>query len=196
MSLFGDDAAETPSRPKSSLFDDDQAAKSKTSSSMFGDSTADIDESSPWGFTPKKNTGRGSVVRSLLANADVPDLYVDTFDNLQAGGSVSATDARELLRDCAIGEGPQNTIWDTVSSKGTVSLFGRSEFNVLLALVGLAQEGEELSLDAVDEQRRNLPVPSLAAAKPQQSQPPPATPPSQAQSGAQPSPEQKAATMR
>ncbi|KAL8863889.1 MAG: hypothetical protein Q9198_010254, partial [Flavoplaca austrocitrina] len=40
---------------------------------------------------------------------------------------------------------------------------GRSEFNVLVALIGLAQEHEELTLDAVDERRRNLPEPSLPA---------------------------------
>ncbi|EGO57343.1 sorting nexin mvp-1 [Neurospora tetrasperma FGSC 2508] len=38
---------------------------------------------------------------------------------------------------------------------------GRNEFNVLLALIGLVQEGEVASLDGVDERRRNLPQPKL-----------------------------------
>ena len=198
MSLFGDDA-ETPARPKSSLFDDDSATKSKTtSSSMFGDGPADdVDESSPWGFTPKKNSGRGSLVKSLLAHADVPELYIDTFDGLQAGGSVSASDVRQFLRDCGIGSGAQDTVWDIVTNRGEATTLGRGEFNVLLALIGLAQEGEELSLDAVDERRQKLPRPTLPALKAQQPAPqPPATPQTQAQSGAHSSPQQQTGSMR
>ena len=196
MSLFGDDL-DAPARPKSSLFDDEQATPSKTSSSMFGDSAADADESSPWGFTPKKSAGKGSLVKSLLANADVPDLYVDSFDSLQAGGNVPASDARQLLKECGISSSAQDTIWNIVSSRGEVTALGRGEFNVLLALIGLAQEGEDLSLDAVDERRRKLPKPSLPAMKSQQqAQPPPATPQTQTQSGAQSSPEQRTGNIR
>jgi sorting nexin-8 len=195
MSLFGDEPDAPAARPKSGLFDDDATTKSKTSSSMFGDSTADVDESSPWGFTPKKNSGRGSLVKSLLANADVPDAYIDTFDSLQAGGNVVAADARQLLRDSGVNSTAQDTVWSIVTSRAEVSSLGRGEFNVLLALIGLAQEGDELSLDAVDERRRKLPKPSLPAVKPQQQAPPPATPP-QSQPGAKPSPEQPKSNMR
>ena len=195
MSLFGDDS-DAPSRPKSSLFNDEQAAaKSKTSSSMFGDSAA-VDESSPWGFKPKKSTGKTNLVKSLLVNADVPELYVDTFDGMQAGGSVSAGDARQLLRDSGIGGSVQSTIWDVVSGRGQSDVLSRGEFNVLLALVGLAQEGEELSLDAVDERRQKLPQPSLPAAKPQQAPEPPATPQSHAQAGVQTTPQQQSGIVR
>jgi sorting nexin-8 len=182
MSLFGD-GPEAPSRPKSSLFDDDSAAQSKKSSSMFGD--APDDAASPWGFTPsKKNAGRGSLVRSLLADADVPDLYIDTFDNLQRSGVVIEGDVKRLLRESGIGSGDQDKIWNTVSSHGQSNTLGRPEFNVLLALIGLAQEGEDLSLDAVDERRRKLPTPRLP--QQQSQQPPPATPQSQPQSQANP----------
>ena len=195
MSLFGDEPDAPAARPKSSLFEDDATTKSKTSSSMFGDTTADVDDSSPWGFTPKKNTGRGSLVKSLLANADVPDLYIDTFDSWQAGGTVTAADARQLLRDSGVSSNAQDTIWAIITGRGELSSLGRSEFNVLLALIGLAQEGEELSLDAVDERRRKLPVPSLPTGKPQQQPKPPATP-THAQPGAQTSPEQQKSSMR
>ena len=33
---------------------------------------------------------------------------------------------------------------------------GRNEFNVLLALIGLAQEGEDITFDAVDERRNSM----------------------------------------
>ena len=195
MSLFGDEPDAPAARPKSGLFDDDETTKSKTSSSMFGDSTADVDDSSPWGFTPKKTSGKGSLVKSLLANADVPDLYIDTFDSLQAGGSVSSTDARQLLRDSGISNSAQDTIWSIVTGRAEVNSLGRSEFSVLLALIGLAQEGEELSLDAVDERRRKLPTPSLPVVRPQQQPPPPATP-DQTSVGRQTSPEQPKSSMR
>ena len=195
MSLFGDEPAAPAARPKSGLFDDEETTKPKSGSGMFGDGTADVDESSPWGFTPKKNAGKGSLVKSLLANADVPDVYIDTFDSLQAGGNVVAADARQLLRDSGVSSSAQDTVWNIVTSRAEVSSLGRSEFNVLLALIGLAQEGEELSLDAVDERRRKLPTPSLRVVKPQQQPPPPATPP-QSQPGAKPSPEQPKSNMR
>ena len=195
MSLFGDEPEAPAARPKSSLFEDDATSKSKTNSSMFGDSAADVDESSPWGFTPKKNTGRGSLVKSLLANADVPDLYIDIFDGWQAGGTVTAAGARELLQHGGINNSAQDTIWNIVTGRGELISLGRSEFNVLLALIGLAQEGDELSLDAVDERRRKLPVPALPTVKAQQQPKPPATP-THAQPGAQASPEQQKSSVR
>lgn len=187
MSLFGDDADTPSTRPKSSLFDDDTAQAKPTSSSMFGDNPADANDS-PWGFTPKKTTGRGSLVKHLLADADVPDLYIDTFDSLQTGGSVKAREAQQLLRDSGVSRGDQDTIWRVASSNGESAALGRGECNVLLALIGLAQEGEELSLDAVDERRRKLPTPSLPTPKREEPAAPqqqaPATPQKQAQSGA------------
>lgn len=197
MSLFGDED-DQPARARSNLFDDGQTSKPKTSSSMFGDTVADADDSSPWSFTPKKNFGRGSLVKSLLADADVPDSYIDTFDSLQSSGNVSVSDARQMLRDCRISDGTQNTIWNLVSSPGESSALGRGEFNVMLALVGLAQEGEELSLDAVDERKRKLPRPSLPAPKPAaQAQQPVPAPQSTSQPGAQSrSPEQRSRATR
>ncbi|KAK4541015.1 hypothetical protein LTR36_008384 [Oleoguttula mirabilis] len=201
MSLFGEESETPSSRPKSSLFDDENA-QSKASSSMFGDVSADANDS-PWGFTPKKNTGgRGSLVKSLLANADVPDLYVDTFDSMQSGGRIEAQACQRLLGESGISRGDQDKIWRIVSSNGESSSLGRGEFSVLLALIGLAQEGEELSLDAVDERRRKLPTPSLPTVKQpqQQAQPPPATPPlqsqSQSRSGAQSTPNRQNGNAR
>lgn len=195
MSLFGDEPDAPSARPKSGLFDDDETTKSKTSSSMFGDSSADVDESSPWGFTPKKTTGKGSLVKSLLANADVPDLYIDTFDSLQAGGNVLAADARQLLGDSGVHNSAQDTIWNIVTGRADIKSLGTSEFSILLALIGLAQEGEELSLDAVDERRRKLPTPSLPVVRTQQQPAPPATP-TQTQAAARMSPEQQKSDVR
>nr|POF13940.1 sorting nexin mvp1 [Quercus suber] len=186
MSLFGEDPP--AARVKSSLFDDDAAPQSKApSSSMFGDDGPGADNDSPWGFTPKKSTQRGNLVRSLLADTDVPDVYIDTFDELQSGGRVRGPECQQLLRDSGIGASAGERIWDLVSNRGESSALGLAEFKVLVALVGLAQEGEELSLDAVDERRRRLPLPTSLPAKRQQAQvaQPPATPPAQSQAGSQ-----------
>ncbi|KAK5704018.1 Sorting nexin mvp1 [Elasticomyces elasticus] len=174
MSLFG--AEDPPARPKSAnLFGSDDTpaqSKSATSSSMFGEEP-DANDASPWGFTPTKKTmgGKGSLVKNLLAGADVPEVYVDTFDALQSNGSVSEGVCRSLLRDTV--PRAESKIWTIVSSNGQTQDLGRNEFNVLLALIGLAQEGEDISLDSVDERRGSLPVPSLPEREQQQA---PATP--------------------
>lgn len=164
MSLFGDDDNQ-PSKDtnnKSSLFDDGPGTPSKpTSSSIFADSgTEDQNQDeSPWGFTPskKKNTG-GNLVKTLLSDSDVPESYIDTFDALQHGGSVSRPECESLVRDCGVDSQDRQKIFSVL---GTGEKFGRGEFNVLVALIGLSKEGEELGLDAVDERRKRLPVPNL-----------------------------------
>jgi sorting nexin-8 len=197
MSLFGDDYSGPPSRggggqtTKSSLFDDDAAApqqsspaKPSTSTSMFGDAADDDDGSSPWAsFTPKKPQRRSGaeVVRSLLADAEVPESYVDAWEALAAGRrDVDEADVRRVvLEGSGIGAEAGERIWSIVSAGGESRLLGRGQVWVLFALVGLAVEGEELGLDAVDERRGRLPVlPRLAGLAPPKEQRP-VTPPAQ-----------------
>ncbi|KJX97780.1 sorting nexin mvp1 like protein [Zymoseptoria brevis] len=183
MSLFGDDdppAAASTHRAKSSLFDDDSntpgTPSKKTSlhargvsNSIFASAeppAAAAEDDSPWGFTPKKSKGSGNVIKTLLADAVVPDGYVDAFDELQVGGRVSVDDAQKLVKECGVGVGDRTEVWRIVSA-GDQELvgLGRGEFFVLLALVGLALEGEELGLDAVDERRGRLPVVKMPVKK-------------------------------
>lgn len=197
MSLFGDDysspRAAGNNASKSSLFDDgdNSSTKPTASSSMFGDDTS-TSESSPWaGFTPKKQSRRGAgVVRSLLADAELPELYVDAWDTLAAGrGQVEAEEVRKVLGESGIDAQEQEAVWRIVTSGGEIERLGRGEFGVLLALVGLAQEGEDLSLDAVDERRGKLPVPSLPQSLVKSAEPP--RTPQQAGGGAAKSGERK-----
>ena len=195
MSLFGDDYSGPPSRganqtTKSSLFDDDDSAapqqsspaKPSTSTSMFGDA-ADDDGSSPWAsFTPKKPQRRSGaeVVRSLLADAEVPESYVDAWEALAAGRrDVEEADVRRVvLEGSGVGAEAGERIWSIVSAGGESRVLGRGQVWVLFALVGLAVEGEELGLDAVDERRGRLPVlprlPGLAPKEQRPVTPPPA----------------------
>ncbi|KAM0722558.1 hypothetical protein Q7P37_001999 [Cladosporium fusiforme] len=220
MSLFGDDYDGPPSRgganasanAKSSLFDDDSVPNgngngsspskpANTSTSMFGDPAADDDDgSSPWAsFTPRKNQRRSGVevVRSLLADAEVPESYVDAWEALAAGkGGVEEADVRRVvLEGTGVGAEDAERIWSIVSAGGEGRVLGRGQVWVLFALVGLAKEGEDLGLDAVDERRARLPdapeLPGLTA-KVQRPVTPPPPPPQQQQpqsaQGAQRSP--------
>lgn len=157
-SLFADDA-ETPATPRSSkrdgggggLFADDGDAAAAASGN---------ENDSPWGLiSPRKSTGRADVVKNLLSAGSVPEYYIDTYDMLLSGGEsvnggVSMAGVRRVLDASELGSESQESILRIVEPTGKAASLGRGEFNVLLALVGLAQEGEDVSLDGVDERRR------------------------------------------
>ncbi|KAH7139144.1 sorting nexin-like protein mvp1 [Dendryphion nanum] len=188
MSLFGDDEP-VPSRrnQSSSLFDDDPKPTNRSSNSLFADDLQGDD--SPWGFPTPKKAARGSLVKSLLPASDVPDSYIDAFDTLLASGGavgngIGTESAKRLLADSGIAQEQQSKILEIVSQPGQESAgLGRGEFNVLFALIGLAQEGDDITLDSIDERKRNLPVPSISLPKPAKPEPTPVerspTPPPQ-----------------
>ena len=158
MSLFGT-SPPPPRQTKSSLFDDEPGTKS-AGSGLF----ADEDENaggSPWDFpNPKKNKAHRNVVKTLLTATDVPDAYIDVFDSLSEGnGAVEPDQIRQLLVDGSVGAAEQAKIIDIIG--GSSEALARPEFNVLLALIGLAQERDELSLDAVDERRTSMSFPNI-----------------------------------
>lgn len=156
MSLFGDD--DVPSRPKqsSSLFDDDPKP---AGNSLFTDDAQGDD--SPWAFPTPKKAARGSPVKSLLPASDVPDSYIDAFDTLldageRAGNGISITEIKKLLSSSGLSDDIESRILSVVSQPGQeTDGLGRNEFNVLFALIGLAQEGDDVTLDSVDERKRS-----------------------------------------
>ena len=166
MSLFGDDD-DLPSRPKaqqssSSLFDD---GPKPTGNSLFADDLHGDD--SPWGFSPTPKKQKGSLIKSLLPASDVPDSYIDAFDRVlesgeRAGSGISVAEIKKLLGSSGLPSDREAKILEIVSQPEQDSAgVGRNEFNVLYALVGLAQEGydvSELSLDSVDERKRSKSV--------------------------------------
>ncbi|CAD6567299.1 MAG: Sorting nexin mvp1 [Alectoria sarmentosa] len=171
MSLFGsspDDSSLSaqPARAnqKSSLFDDEQTPGAKSGSSLFDDEGTN--GASPWDMPTPKKSGRNDLVKRLLPASDVPESYIDAFDALREtsykaeGGQIGTAGARKLLEGCGLDASGQDKILKLVTGGQDTGL-GRSEFNVLLALIGLSQESEEASLDSVDERRRNLPEPSI-----------------------------------
>ena len=160
MSLFGDD--DLPSQPKqSALFDDDPKPTGRAGSSLFADHFNDGADS-PWTFPTPKKAARGTLVKTILPATDVPESYIDVYDTLLASGDrmgagISLAGVKKLLDESGLHADTQAKILDIVVHPGRDSTagFGRSEFNVLLALIGLAQEGEDVTLDSVDDRKRS-----------------------------------------
>lgn len=155
MSLFGDSPpgeSPPPSRSRT-LFSNDDAAKS---SSLFDD--GDDGASSPWETPTPRRKSRADLVRSLLRPSDVPASYIEAFDKIleeDDGGSlgkIGPAGVRRVFSSGRISAERRDEILGIVGA-GDDGEMGRNEFNVLLALVALSQEGEKASLDAVDERR-------------------------------------------
>jgi sorting nexin-8 len=159
MSLFGDESPAPASKSRLSLFDDDDTSPVPGSkSSLFDDDNAP--GSSPWGIPTPKKAARGDLIKSLLPASDVPDSYIDLFDNVvnggdSVGGKISAAGVTRVLSASKLGADEQSRIMSLISSSGQLSDLSRNEFNVLLALIGLAQEHEDITLDGIDERRRS-----------------------------------------
>lgn len=166
MSLFGSSPTEdSPAassqigparRSGGGLFDDESSSK-PSSGGLFADDHDSAD--SPWDLpTPRKQQSRADMIRNLLPASDVPDTYIDVFDTVvrEDGSSGRATSGgiAKLFATARLGTDAQARIMSIVAPEGGDVTLERNEFNVLLALVGLAQEGEVISLDGVDERRR------------------------------------------
>lgn len=163
MSLFGSSPDEpapiaSNSRSKNSLFDDEPSPAPGSKSSLFADD--DAPGASPWGMPTPKKAARGELIKNLLPASDVPDSYIDLFETIvkgddQVGGKINAAGVGRVLSAGNLGADDQSHIMSIISPSGKLSDIGRNEFNVLLALIGLAQEHEDITLDSVDERRRS-----------------------------------------
>ncbi|EEH34481.1 sorting nexin mvp1 [Paracoccidioides lutzii Pb01] len=173
MSLFGTSPDDNPaaktyavSQSKSSLFSDQPAFGQPSSSSLFADDTPGV--SSPWNSTNPKRAARHELVKMLLPASEVPESYIDAYDAVldsgdKFGAGIAVEGARKVLRDSSLSSEEQATILNMVVPGGRdpPNGLGRGEFNVLLALIGLAQEGEDLTFDTIDERRKKLPRPNI-----------------------------------
>jgi sorting nexin-8 len=104
------------------------------------------------------------MVKNLLPATNVPDFYIDAFDTVLNAGDkssvgISLTEVKNILKSANISSDDQSRILNLVVPGGQENIngLGRSEFNVLLALIGLAQEGDDVTLDGVDERRKSNP---------------------------------------
>lgn len=165
MSLFGSSPENSSginnsAQKRSSLFADDSTLVANSTSSLFADDG--FGSSSPWNNSIKR-TARHELVKTLLPATDVPEAYVDAYDLVLNVGDrvrsgIGLTAVREVLAGSGLNATDQAKILNlVVSGEGSnANSLGRPEFNVLLALMGLAQEGEDITLDAVDERRKSM----------------------------------------
>lgn len=162
MSLFGTSPDNLPARSKQSLFDDEQNPVNKTNTGLFDDES-NAGGDSPWAFPTPKKGARRNLAKSLLPASDVPDSYIDAFDALleigeKEGNGISLAGIERVLSGSGLSTADQSKVLQIVIPGGQDSAAGisRPEFNVLLALIGLAQEGEDITLDGVDERRKSV----------------------------------------
>ncbi|KAL8934713.1 MAG: hypothetical protein Q9211_005083 [Gyalolechia sp. 1 TL-2023] len=169
MSLFGSSPPTEPARERNSqsLFEDERT-NGAANSSIFDD--GDGSGPSPWDMPTPKKPAKGGVVKTLLPPTTVPESYLDAFDTILESGfgagtsSVTLAGAKKVFEGSGVDADAQARIINIVTGGQEPSGgLGRNEFNVLVALTGLAQENEEVTLDGVDERRQNLPEPSLPA---------------------------------
>ncbi|KAH6839590.1 hypothetical protein B0I37DRAFT_237541 [Chaetomium sp. MPI-CAGE-AT-0009] len=151
---------------RSSLFEDEPPMTKSTTSALFADDDAGSD--SPWDMpAPRRQKTRADVIRTLLPTSEVPDYYIEAFDKFVtedgSGAGITAGGVARTLAAAKLGADAQARIMAIVAPSGSREevFLDRNQFNVLLALIGLAQEGEGVSLDGVDERRRDLPQPTL-----------------------------------
>jgi sorting nexin-8 len=119
--------------------------------------TGTEDGESPWSFPTPKRAARSTLIKNLLKPGDVPEVYVDVYDKLVSesdGHGVDIGAIRRLVKLAKLDEETAASIEKTVVTDERAGL-GRGEVWVLLALIGLAQEGEESTLDGVDERRKS-----------------------------------------
>lgn len=166
MSLFGsspdDSSVPSHSQPQSkSLFEDGPTPGAASNASLFTDDD-DGSGPSPWALPTPKKAGRSELVKTLLPASAVPESYIDIFDTLldsgdRLGSGISLTGVKKLLEGSGLDPAEQARVLNLVIPGGKEGAggLGRSEFNVLLALIGLSQEDEEATLDGVDERRKS-----------------------------------------
>lgn len=151
MSLFGTSPpGDSPAPPTARTLFADETPKS---SSLFDDDEGDAH--SPWGAQSPRRPRADT--RSLLRPSDVPGSYIEAFDRVleeDDGGALGRVGRAGVGRVFAAGRVSSERREEILGIVGAGGEgMGRNEFNVLLALVGLVQEGGRVSLDAVEERR-------------------------------------------
>lgn len=165
MSLFGSSPPEepnesTPLGKPQRLFEDDRTTGT-ANSSIFDD--GDGSGPSPWDMPTPRKSAKGDMVKTLLPATSVPESYIDAFDTIldsgyrTGAGSITLAGAKRIFEGSGVNADEQARITNIVTGgQEPSSGLGRNEFNVLVALTGLAQEHEEATLDGVDERRRSM----------------------------------------
>lgn len=99
------------------------------------------------------------MTRTLLTaeTAQIPSAYTQIYDKLVgefgSGYGVGTAAIAKVLDEAEVYDASRDRIWNTVVGKK--DSLAREEVWVALAMAGLVAEGEEVSIDAVDDRRRS-----------------------------------------
>lgn len=159
MSLFGSSPEHTPaaspratSARTGALFSDDPPAPPH---SLFDDAPTDSD---PWAFPTPRKASKPTLANLLTErNANIPEQYHIAFARLREeypagdGESVAVEGIEAIVREVGGGDAMEKVF--SVAGRRKES-WSREEVWSILALCGLALEGEELGLDNIDDRRR------------------------------------------
>ncbi|KAK9478740.1 hypothetical protein V1514DRAFT_352046 [Lipomyces japonicus] len=177
MSLFGDDYESNSSGTRSSLFGDPEptprsslatTATVRSAVSSSADRLFDNNDSDPWTL-PVPRVSQKPTLSSLLDNVVLPQVYTDSFNAERAsnGGSgdgfLTVENVRHLVDKAGLSNDPRgDRIVELIIRNKPDNRIDPGTWAVALALIGLAQEGDEdLNLDSVDSRRFSLPVPKV-----------------------------------
>lgn len=99
----------------------------------------------------------------MLQDVDIPEVYVDLFDQYSINQLVPLGNLHDLMGNAHISEHDTETIMTLLlTSDSAQSGLSRALTNLALCLIALAQLKEELSLDNVDDRKKQgLPIPKL-----------------------------------
>lgn len=163
MSLFGSSPEDnTPSgstqasaaRGRSALFDEDIVPPS---SSLFEN---DAHSDDPWSFSAPRTSRRVGLDQLLTeSNAKIPEYYFSVFEVLlqqypsRSRDAVSPDAIEKVLTEAELGNNSRDIVWNILGEKKDA--WNRSEIWALLCMVGLISEGEEVSMDSIDDRRRS-----------------------------------------
>ena len=170
MSLFGDDndndgVAVLPRSRKTHASSSGNNNRHSGASGLFGD------DADPWLPSPRKKVEVGN----MLDGADIPDLYIDLFESAARANRLPITALNRMMAQARLSQDQQDSITSLLNLQHNSNL-SRGLANVAFLLIALAQQGEELSMDAIDDRKRGrLPVPDIAL--PQSANPGHTTPP-------------------
>jgi len=113
--------------------------------------------------SPQSSRRRGGsntdTIKKVMRGANVPDEYHDLYDSLSRDtGSLTVTQLKGLFEQSSVPLEVRDKILGLVAgrSRDEGTTVGKDAVIVFLALVGLAEEGEEdLGFDAVDDRKRS-----------------------------------------
>ncbi|CCU75177.1 sorting nexin mvp1 [Blumeria hordei DH14] len=168
MSLFGSSPDESfgASKLRNSLFDEgaSHTPVSKSSIITYGDSPVSSHRRS---ISPDQ-VSSSKFVKRLIPSSAIPNRYVEIFESISQedvsfNRKIDAAGIAKTFACSMLDKEVEQLILEILYAGNQTTSLNRNEYSVLLALIGFAQERREISLDNVNQNIQNLPVPKISS---------------------------------